>query len=76
MVKMCRERVEATGKILVRKVETSVNFFFFFFSKTNYIKTKTNIEHLIKIGMLHMVVISSEMQLISNIGLISGLLKK
>ena len=33
MVKMCRERVEATGKILVRKVETSVNFFSFFSPK-------------------------------------------
>ena len=40
MVKMCRERVEATGKILVRKVETSVNFFFLFFLQNKLHKNK------------------------------------
>ena len=33
MVKTCRKRVEATGKILVSKVETSANFFSFFSPK-------------------------------------------
>ena len=68
--------VAETGLSDFHRITTFFSFpflFFLCFTKTNYIKTKTNTEYLIKI---YMVLISSEMKFISNIDLISGLLKK